>query len=99
MHKTNPYYHTSYMLVTRSAGAVTARSIGDPAMAAAARRDRPHAADGPAAAQQADRQYALLSRWPSTRGTKARRADMLRAVADGEMDAALVWGPIAGYQP
>ena len=25
-------------------------------------------------------------------------ADLVRAVADGELDAALVWGPIAGYQ-
>src|SRR4051794_29512829 len=30
---TNPYYHTGYMLVTRSADAIDARSVGDAALA------------------------------------------------------------------
>jgi ABC-type amino acid transport substrate-binding protein len=29
---------------------------------------------------------------------EAPSADMVRAVAEGELDAAFVWGPIAGYQ-
>jgi ABC-type amino acid transport substrate-binding protein len=29
---------------------------------------------------------------------EAPGADLVRAVAEGELDAALVWGPIAGYQ-
>src|SRR4051794_3598749 len=33
MDTTNPYYHTGYMLVTRNADAITARSLGDPALA------------------------------------------------------------------
>ena len=33
MDTTNPYYHTGYMLVTRTADAITARSVGDPSLA------------------------------------------------------------------
>src|SRR4051794_37728921 len=33
MDTTNPYYHTGYMLVTREADGINARSIGDPALA------------------------------------------------------------------
>jgi len=97
MDNTNPYYHTGYMIVTRTSDGITATSIGDPVLAdkrigliaatpptdlALRHNLMPHV-----------RAYSLAV---DTRvGNPART--MLQDVADGVIDVALVWGPVAGY--
>ncbi len=97
MDSTNPYYHTGYMIVTRTADGITARSIGDPALAnkkfgviaATPPTDllvRHHLMD----------QVKPYSLRVDTRISNPPRA-MLQDLVDGVIDVALVWGPIAGY--
>ncbi|TCZ64897.1 quinoprotein dehydrogenase-associated putative ABC transporter substrate-binding protein [Roseicella aquatilis] len=97
MQNTNPYYHTSYVLAFRR-GAEVPERLDDPRMKAlrlgAIARTPP---------------IDLLVRHGLMTNTRffplavdtryeSPGADLLRAVAEGELDAALVWGPIAGYQ-
>jgi quinoprotein dehydrogenase-associated probable ABC transporter substrate-binding protein len=97
MDSTNAYYHTAYMIVTRKADGITAVSLGDPALAdkriglvaatpptdlALRHHLMPHV-----------RSYALGT---DTRFNNPARA-MLQDLVDGQIDVALVWGPIAGY--
>jgi len=97
MDSTNPYYHTGYMMVTRTADGITTRSVGDPALAdkkfgviaATPPTDllvRHHLMDQV-------RPYALRV---DTRISNPPRA-MLQDLVDGQIDVALVWGPTAGY--
>ena len=97
MDSTNPYYHTGYMIVTRTADHITARSVGDPALAdkkfgviaATPPTDllvRHHLMDQV-------RPYSLRV---DTRISNPPRA-MLQDLTDGLIDVALVWGPPAGY--
>ncbi len=97
MDSTNPYYHTGYMMVTRTADGITTRSVGDPALtgkkfgviAATPPTDllvRHHLMDQV-------RPYALRV---DTRISNPPRA-MLQDLVDGKIDVALVWGPTAGY--
>jgi quinoprotein dehydrogenase-associated probable ABC transporter substrate-binding protein len=97
MDTTNPYYRTGYMLVTRSADGITARGVGDPALAG--KRFGIVAATPPTALllrhglMAQTRSYALAV---DTRASNPAR-DMLQDVVSGEIDVALVWGPLAGY--
>ncbi len=97
MDSTNPYYHTGYMIVTRTADGITARSVGDPALAdkkfgLIARTPptdllvRHHLMDQV-------KPYPLMV---DTRISNPPRA-MLQDLVDGVIDVALVWGPSAGY--
>ena len=94
---TNPYYHTGYMLVTRTADAITARSVGDPALAS--KRFGVIAATPPTDLlvrhnlMDHVRPYSLRV---DTRISNPPRA-MLQDLVDGVIDVALVWGPPAGY--
>ena len=97
MDTTTAYYHSAYMVATRKADGITATSLGDPAfkdkriglVAATPPTDlvlrhglMPHVTA-----------YALSA---DTRlGSPARK--MLQDLADGVIDVALVWGPVAGY--
>ncbi|HYZ61953.1 MAG TPA: substrate-binding domain-containing protein [Acetobacteraceae bacterium] len=97
MDTTNPYYHTGYMLVTRAADGITARSIGDPALA-----DKRFGVIAATPPTDLLLRHGLLDRtrsYPLAVDTRydnpARR--MLQDLASGELDVALVWGPIAGY--
>lgn len=98
MQNTNPYYHTAYVLVFRRGGEPPPERLDDPRMKSlrlgAVARTPP---------------VDLLVRHGLVENTRFFRlavdtrieapgADMVRAVAEGELDAALVWGPIAGYQ-
>jgi quinoprotein dehydrogenase-associated probable ABC transporter substrate-binding protein len=94
---TNPYYHTGYMLVTRTADAITARSVGDPALAS--KKFGVIAATPPTdlllrhKLMDQVRPYSLRV---DTRISNPPRA-MLQDLVDGVIDVALVWGPPAGF--
>jgi len=97
LQNTNPYYHTTYVIAFRPDKPPPER-LDDPAMKGlrlgAIARTPP---------------VDLLVRYGLVTSTRffplavdtrheSPGADLVRAVADGELDAALVWGPIAGYQ-
>ncbi len=94
---TNPYYHTGYMLVTRKADGITARSVGDPSLAS--KTFGVIAATPPTDLlvrhnlMDHARPYSLRV---DTRISNPPRA-MLQDLVDGKIDVALVWGPPAGY--
>ena len=97
MDTTNAYYHTGYMIVTRTADHITATSLGDPALAQL--RIGLVAATPPTdlalkhGLMTHVRAYSLAV---DTRLSNPARA-MLQDVVDGNIDVALVWGPVAGY--
>lgn len=97
MDNTNAYYHTGYMIVTRKADSIDAVSVGDPALAD--KRIGLVAATPPTdlalrhGLMPHVRAYSL---GVDTRFSNPARA-MLQDVADGVIDVALVWGPVAGY--
>jgi len=97
MDSTNPYYHTGYMLVTRTADGIKARSVGDPALAG--KKFGVIAATPPTDLLV---HYHLMDRVKpyslrvDTRISNPPRA-MLQDLVDGVIDVALVWGPPAGY--
>lgn len=97
MDSTNPYYHTGYMIVTRTADGIAARAIDDPVLAgktigliaATPPTDllvRHHMMDHV-------RPYSLMV---DTRLSNPART-MLHDLVDGTIDVALVWGPQAGF--
>jgi quinoprotein dehydrogenase-associated probable ABC transporter substrate-binding protein len=97
MDTTNPYYHTGYMLVTRSADGIDARSIGDPALA-----DKRFGIIAATPPTDLLLRHGLLDHTRSyplavdTRFSNPART-MMQDLASGQIDVALVWGPIAGY--
>ena len=97
METTNPYYHTGYMIVTRTADGITARSVGDPALAQ--KRFGIVAATPPSELllrhnlMPRARPYSLSV---DTRASNPAR-EMMHDLANGEIDVALVWGPLAGF--
>ena len=97
MDDTNAYYHTGYMIVTRKADAIAAVSVGDPVLAD--KRIGLVAATPPTdlalrhGLMPHVRAYSLGT---DTRFSNPARA-MLQDLADGAIDVALVWGPVAGY--
>ncbi len=97
MDSTNPYYHTGYMIVTRSADGITARSVGDPALAQ--KKFGVIAATPPTdllVRHKLMDQVKPYSLRVDTRISNPPRA-MLQDLVDGVIDVALVWGPTAGY--
>jgi quinoprotein dehydrogenase-associated probable ABC transporter substrate-binding protein len=97
MDTTNPYYHTGYMLVTRAADGIDAHSVGDPALA-----DKRFGIIAATPPTDLLLRHGLLDHTQSyalavdTRFEHPAQA-MLQDLADGKIDVALVWGPIAGY--
>ena len=97
MDETISYYHTGYMIVTRQADEISAVSIGDSALAD--KRLGLVAATPPTdlalrhGLMPHVRAYSL---GVDTRFANPARA-MLQDLVDGQIDVALVWGPIAGY--
>lgn len=97
MQNTNPYYHTSYVMAFRSAGAAPPDSLDDP-------RFRALRIGVIARTPPVDLlvRHSLLARsraYPLVVDTRheAPAAQMLRDLAAGEIDVALVWGPFAGF--
>ena len=94
---TNPYYHSVYTMVYRADSGLEATRMGDPALAD---RTLGVVAGTPPADVLAGlglmgrvRPYQLVT--DTRRERPAERA--LEDVASGEIDAAFVWGPIAGH--
>ena len=97
MDSTNPYYHTGYMLVTRTADGIGATGVGNPAL-----RDLRFgviAATPPTDLllrhDLMDKVRAYSLRVDTRIANPAR--DMLQDLVDNKIDVALVWGPVAGY--
>ena len=88
----------------RAPAASPYRSLDDPRLARAddrraadRRRFREHAAGTRADPARHHRQRASAIRSMATTARTNPPADIVDAVADGEIDVALVWGPLAGY--
>jgi quinoprotein dehydrogenase-associated probable ABC transporter substrate-binding protein len=98
MQNTNPYYHTTYVAVFRIDRPAPPEDFSDPAQRAlrfgVVARTPPVDLLLRAGLLDRTRSYALVV---DTR-VEAPAAQMLRDVVAGELDVALVWGPIAGYQ-
>jgi quinoprotein dehydrogenase-associated probable ABC transporter substrate-binding protein len=97
MANTTAYYHTGYMIVTRTADKITATSLGDPIF-----KDKKIGliARTPPVDQvvkhDLTRQVVPYDLVTDTRVVQAPR-ELLKDLAKGEVDVALVWGPQAGY--
>lgn len=99
LQNTNPYYRTTYVLAfRRDAAEPPPERLDDPRMRTlrlgAVARTPPVDLLVRNSLIENTRFYRLAV---DTR-IEAPGADLVRAVAEGELDAALVWGPIAGYQ-
>ena len=97
MDTTAPYYHSGYMLVTRTQDAITTNAIGDPALA-----DKRFGLIAATPPTNLLLRHGLLGHTTSyslavdTRYDNPSRA-MIQDLLDGRIDVALLWGPIAGY--
>lgn len=97
MDTTNPYYHTGYMLVTRTADNITTRIVGNPTLSD--KRFGVVAATPPSDLLLRNGLMAQMKAYSlivDTRNSNPAR-EMLMDLAKGEIDVALVWGPLAGY--
>ncbi len=97
LQNTNPYYHTTYVLAYRR-GAEVPERLDDPRM-------RSLRLGAVARTPPIDLlvRHGLMTNtrfFPLSVDTRVETpgADLVRAVAEGQLDAALVWGPIAGWQ-
>lgn len=97
MDTTNPYYHTGYMLVTRTADQIATRIVGNPTLS--------HLRFGVVAGTPPTdlllrnglmTQVKAYSLAVDTRNSNPAR-EMLQDLSNGVIDVALVWGPLAGY--
>ncbi len=94
---TNPYYRSVYSLVYRSNEGHRIRSLSDPALESL----RLGIVAGTPPADLLAR-YGLMKQTRSYQRTVDTRsyspaADAVRDLASGELDLAIIWGPIAGY--
>lgn len=95
---TKAYYRTTYVIVSRPELGI--RSLDDPAL----KRLRigvhldtpPWAALGERGLMANVRAYPLMFDWRDSDGTR-RPAKVLEDLRDGQVDVAIVWGPMAGW--
>ncbi|MEX0758098.1 MAG: substrate-binding domain-containing protein [Tistlia sp.] len=97
LQNTNPYYRSAYVLVQRRDGGPGAASLDDPAL-----RDRTIGvvAGTPPASLLVGRGLIGKARpYPLMVDARFERPGekMIHDIATGEIDAGLLWGPIAGY--
>jgi len=97
MQNTNPYYHTTYVMAYRANGEPPPQNLDDPRM-----RELRFGVVARTPPTDLLARNALLGRtrpYPLVVDTRheAPGAQMMRDVAAGEIDAGLIWGPIAGY--
>src|SRR5579859_7214709 len=97
MDNTNPYYHSGYMIVTRSDSGIHAHSLADPALA-----DKKIGLVAATPPTDLLLKHGLMPHVTSyalavdTRYDSPPRA-MLQDIVDHKIDLGLVWGPVAGY--
>ena len=94
---TEPYYHTGYMIVTRDEDHITATNLGDPSLAS--KRFGLIAETPPTNLLV---QHNLMDQthiYPLVIDTRVNQPshDMLQDLVAHKIDAALLWGPFAGY--
>lgn len=98
---TGPYYRTSYVIVQRRDASHHITDLDDPALKGMKIGVHLFAADGentpPAMALSAHGVVGLVGFSTTYAGGHDRPEDIVKAVADGTVDVAIVWGPIAGY--
>jgi quinoprotein dehydrogenase-associated probable ABC transporter substrate-binding protein len=97
MANTTAYYHTGYMIVTRTADKITATSLGDPVF-----KDKKIgliARTPPADIIVRHNLMAQVVPYDLVADTRVVQPprEMLKDLANKEIDVALVWGPQAGY--
>lgn len=101
---TRPYYRSSYVIVTRRNRRLRFQSLDDPALrdlSIAVQMIGDDAANSPPAHALARRGMIDNVRGFTVYGDYRERdppARIVDAVADGSVDVAIVWGPLAGYQ-
>lgn len=94
---TTPYYRSTYVFVMRRDAPLQLTSLNDPALHRMKKigvqvLDEEYAPPGDALARRG--MQAAIAGFSST----GKDADsIIRAVVDGKVDAAIVWGPLAGY--
>lgn len=99
---TRPYFRTSYVIVQRRDAPHKVTGLDDPALKTMRIGVHIFPGDGenspPAMALSAHGVVGNLVGFGTTyTGTLERPEDIIRAVVDGKVDVAMVWGPIAGY--
>ena len=97
---TQPYYRSSYVLVDRAASGAPIRSFDDPRlerMRLGVQLIGNDLAASPPGYALARHGHTTNVRGYPVPGDEPAAARIVRAVATGELDAALVWGPQAGY--
>lgn len=97
MDDTNPYYHSAYMVVTRSADAIAATSLADPVLAD--KRIGLIAGTPPTDLLLRHRLMAHTTSYSLQVDTRFESPprQMLEDLVDGKIDVGLLWGPFAGY--
>ena len=100
---TKPYYRSVYAIVTRRADQLALRTYDDPAWRALKIGLHTVGSDGanspPAHAlglHDLGNQVVGYTMWGAD-GEAPPQGDVVKAVADGSIDVAIVWGPFAGY--
>jgi len=98
---TTPYYTSSYVFVTRRERNLRIRSFDDPTLRTA-RIGLPVVDDGSTPAAQELAQHGLIRNVvgynPFGNLSKDNQpAEVVKAVARGDVDVAIAWGPLAGY--
>jgi mxaJ protein len=99
---TRPYYRTGYVVVARRDRGLDIGSLDDPRLKQLRIGVHLFSADGentpPAMALSAHGVVGNLIGFSTTyTGGQNHPDDIIRAVVDGKVDLAIVWGPIAGY--
>jgi mxaJ protein len=97
---TRPYYRSSYVFVERASAAAPVRSFDDPRLARmrlGVQLIGDDLAASPPGYALARHGYTANVRGFPVPGKEPASARMIAAVAAGELDGVLVWGPQAGY--
>jgi quinoprotein dehydrogenase-associated probable ABC transporter substrate-binding protein len=99
---TRPYYRTGYVIVTRRDRGLDIRSLDDPRLKTLKIGVHVYANDAenspPAMALSAHGVVGNLVGFGTVYlGGQDHPEDIVKAVVDGKVDLAIVWGPIAGY--
>lgn len=94
---TNPYYHTAYVIVTRTEDHIGATSLGDPVFAD--KKIGVVAATPPTDLLAKHHLLAHVTPYHLTVDTRVESParSMLHDLVEKKIDVALVWGPFAGY--
>ncbi len=98
MQNTNPYYHTTYVLAFRRGAEPPPERLDDPRMKTLRLGAVARTPPVDLLVQNGLAENTRFFRLAVDTRIEAPGADLVRAVAEGELDAAFVWGPIAGYQ-